>query len=165
MARTKTVEYPDESSDSTAIYAEHPYPTPKLIERCGKHGERLTPLSPEERADFSVERGKMEYELADPDGTALAYCEECIAESRQRGFEYSDMTDLEIVADKLTGRFRPRHGDGFADVFTALTSAVDDGLKYCPFCSEEVDVINQESGQCICPNHGEMSVPVNLIDG
>ena len=162
---TKTIEYPDDDrSDSTTIYAEQPYPTPKVIERCGKHGERLTPISPEDRENLTVERGKMSYELADPEGTALAYCEECIAEARQRGLEYNDMTDLEIVADRLTSNFRPRYGDGFADLFTPVTVSVGDGLSHCPYCGEEMDTVNRETGRCICPDPGEMNVSIQQID-
>jgi len=165
MTRTKTVEYPDDDrSDSTTIYAEHPAPTPKLLERCGDHGERLTEISVDERNELTIERGGMTYHLADPAGTAVAYCEECFAESRNRSHEMREMSDIEILKRRLKSEFRPHYGDGFADLFASVAETAGDGLKCCPFCGEEFGTVNQKDGRGICPDHGDMTIDIRQHD-
>jgi len=162
---TTQIEEPKDSRDNkTTVYAEHPYPTPKLIERCGTHGERLTPLSPDERATLTVERGGMTYELADPEDTAVAYCEECFAQKRQRSHTHRDKSDMELLVAELERGYRTGYGDGFSQVFAPATVSVGDGLSHCPYCGEELGQVNQESGKCICPDHGEMTVSVQRFD-
>ncbi|MFC7059797.1 hypothetical protein [Halovenus salina] len=130
---TTQIQEPKDSRDNkTTVYAEHPYPTPKLIERCGTHGERLTPLSPDERATLTVERGGMTYELADPEDTAVAYCEECFAQKRQRSHTHRDKSDMELLVAELERGYRTGYGDGFSQVFAPATVSVGGGQLTVP---------------------------------
>ncbi|MFC7059806.1 hypothetical protein [Halovenus salina] len=161
---TTQIQEPKDSRDNkTTVYAEHPYPTPKLIERCGTHGERLTPLSPDERATLTVERGGMTYELADPEDTAVAYCEECFAQKRQRSHTHRDKSDMELLVAEQSGDTGPGTATGFLRCLLRrrCRSGVGSSLS---LLWRKLGQVNQESGKCICPDHGEMTVSVQRFD-
>jgi len=158
------VRHPDQNrSSKTTVHAEHPYERRHFTESCSEHSQRLERLG--DLDDLVIERGGMNYQLKNPERTVIGYCPECLASRRYRSRELSDTSDRELVKKYIRENYGTgRVGGKFRDLFEPVSASVGGGISHCPYCGDELDLVNQNTGRCICPEHGEMNLNIKQID-